>query len=613
MAVVTISGPAALGIRGRVAFAVAGLILFAATIVGSAVVLSFTRDLMRPWWLLAQSLVAGVTVSAWLLIRRPSRPTFRRPFHPEFVRKIRAHPVTAVLIAIVLTSLGLEFFLAVAVAPNNVDSIGYHLTRADYWLQYKSVFQFPGGTTKQLYYPANGEVVQAWTLAISGSDRFAQLVQWASAIGCALCVYLGAALLGFRRAHAVFAAGVFLVLPIVVLESTTTQNDLIAAFFVAATLVFAARAIAGRSYGDLIVAALALGLAVGTKGTALLALPSLLILVGAAVWRYRPPRSLAFVGVACAALAVIGLGSFNYVQSWARTGSPFGNALHLTDRREPLVPNGIRSAWTFVDLPGMHADWLDSAIQRPARAVFGDLEQADFDFTVDTKVQEDDAAFGPVGLLFLLPMVVITCVWPRVAWRRRLVAFSALLFLGLFFASINYNPWLGRLLIVFVVLAAPLMAVFARHSVLRALVVVAALIALVPVLFANEQKPLIASDGQGNILSRDRLSQQLITWPEMKRVVDFVDRHVPAGSTLGYVGGAEADPKCGCCWDYPFFGAHRERRILRFTDPKRITYNLMRTERMRGALFECVGRPPLPLRATRLGPGDHFWFVELDT
>ena len=194
--------------------------------------------------LLSQLIVAGVTVGLWAGVRRGARPSLRWPSRGELVKAVRAHPVTAGLGAVVLATLGLEFFFALAVAPNNIDSMGYHLSRAAYWLQYKSVFQFPGGTIRQLDYPPNGEILQAWTLAVSGTDRFAQLIQWASGIGCGLCIYLGAQLLGFRRAHAVFAAGLFMVLPIVVLESTSTQNDLITAFFLASIAVFAVRGFA---------------------------------------------------------------------------------------------------------------------------------------------------------------------------------------------------------------------------------------------------------------------------------------------------------------------------------------------------------------------------------
>ena len=484
LAVVAVTGPAVLGIRGRAAMAAAGLVLGATTIVGASVVLSFMRDLTCGGLLLSQLIVAGVSVGLWARVPRRARPSLRCLSRRQLVAALRAHPFMATLAAVVLATLGLEFVLAVAVAPNNWDSMGYHLSRAAYWLQYKSVFQFPGGTIRQLDYPPNGEILQAWTLSLSGTDRFAQLIQWASGIGCGLCIYLGAVLLGFRRTQAVFAAGLFLVLPIVVLESTTTQNDLITAFFVAATAVFAVRGLATRSHGDLVVAALALGLSVGTKGTVLIALPSLAILVGAAAWRHRPPLKFALRGLAITVLAVTALGSFNYIQSWEKTGSLFGNASHLTKRTDRLVPNALRSAWTFVELPGMQADWLDTAIQRPARAAFGDLEKENYAFTgtpthsLDTRVQEDFTAFGPVGWLFLLPMLMLMLVWPKVDRRKRLVAACALLFLGLFFAVLNFNPWLGRLLIVFVVLAAPLMAAFARHPALSAAVTFAALSAL---------------------------------------------------------------------------------------------------------------------------------------
>lgn len=613
-ATVALTGPVALGIRGRPARAAAGLIVGAATIVGSTIVLSLMRQLTRPGLLLAQLLTAVVSVGAWVWIRKPTRPTIRRPDPHRFIAAIRAHPVVAVLGCVVVAALALEFVLAVTVAPNNWDGVSYHLSRAAYWLQYKSALRFPGGSFAQLDHPADGEMLVAWTLSLSGGDRFAALVQWTSAIGCGLCVYLGAMLLGFRRASAAFAAGLFLLVPIVILESTSTQNDLIVAFFVAGAAVFAVRGIAARSYGDLVVGALALGLAVGTKGTALIAMPSLAIIVGAAAWRYRVPLKVALAGAAVSVVAVLALGSFSYVQNVHETGSLVGDAHAKTKRTDGLFPNLIRNSWTFVDFPGMEMGWLQDPVRTSAIAAFGDLEkdgsyfdlsgatqQAPFSFGIDTSVQEDATGFGPLALFVLLPLMVLVLVLPRVKSGERVLAFSALLALGLCFLALNSNPWLSRLLIVFIIFGAPLLARLAQRADIQVVVLLVALSAALPSLLINYQKPLLVEHGP-NVFGMDRATQQARIRPETKRVFEYIDRHVPQRATVGFVGAGTAS------WDYPLFGPHRERRVLRFTDPEDITYELMRKERMVGVLFDTVPPPPA-LEAVVLSPQRFFWYV----
>jgi hypothetical protein len=166
------------------------------------------------------------------------------------------------------------------------------------------------------------------------------------------------------------------------------------------------------------------------------------------------------------------------------------------------------------------------------------------------------------------------------------------------FVTLNANPWIARLLIVFVVLGAPLLARLGQRAPLQVAVVVLALIAAVPSLLENEQKPLLG-DGP-SVFAMDRRTQQAIPRPETKPVFEFVDRRVPEDATIGFVGSTGS-------WDYPLFGPYRERRVLRFTDAKDITYELMRKERMAGVLFDDVPPPPT-LDAVEL-PSWPFWYV----
>jgi hypothetical protein len=97
-------------------------------------------------------------------------------------------------------------------------------------------------------------------MLVSGTDRWTQLVQSAALVGLALTIYSGARFLRFDQVASAFAAGLFVVLPMPILEAATTQNDLVVSFFIAATALFTARGLRDRNLGDLAVAAAAAGL-----------------------------------------------------------------------------------------------------------------------------------------------------------------------------------------------------------------------------------------------------------------------------------------------------------------------------------------------------------------
>ena len=114
------------------------------------------------------------------------------------------------------------------------------------------------------------------------------------------------------------------------MQSTTPQNDLIEAFFVVSTTFFVVRGLRDRSHGDMTIAALALAMAVGTKGTAFVAGTALVVLAGAMLMAYRPP--VRFVGFAAAqmALAMFELGVYQFVLNLQHRGGVFGGLQSAT-------------------------------------------------------------------------------------------------------------------------------------------------------------------------------------------------------------------------------------------------------------------------------------------
>jgi Dolichyl-phosphate-mannose-protein mannosyltransferase len=385
-----------LRIRGAAPFLVAAGVCTAAACVAATTALSilsaWTRGAMLSL-LFVTAIAAGV---GWLWAGRP------RPPRMPSVRGLRKlNGPTKIIVGLAVVTLLVQAYVGARVAPSNWDSMTYHLSRAAYWLQYQSIGQFPGASIRQAASAPDGELLQGLTMMMSGTDMWVQSVQWLALVGVALAVVSGARLLHFGRAESVFAACLFVVLPQPLMQSTTTQNDLIEAFFIASAAFFAVRALRDQTRGDMTVAALGFALAVGTKGTAFIAGTALVVLVLAAMTAYRPPVRFVLVSAGGVMLAVLALASYNYVLNVERRGGILGGLRSQTAAVGPLIPNALLSVGTLADSPGVDVGFLARLTQGATRTEAARLVPPVGPSTLDTSIQEDTSAFGLVGFLLL--------------------------------------------------------------------------------------------------------------------------------------------------------------------------------------------------------------------
>jgi len=587
---------ALLQVRGAAPFLVAAGICAAAASVASSTALSIFFAWTRGATLSLLLIVAATAVIGWFSTGRPWTPKM------PSVRSLRVlNLFTRVLVGLAVVTLLVQAYIGVRVAPNNWDSMTYHLSRAAYWLQYQSMGQFPGASVRQAASAPNGEVLQALTMMVTGTDNWVQSVQWLALVGLALAVFSGARLLRFGRQESIFAACLFVILPQPLMQAATTQNDLIEAFFIASTAFFAVRGLRDRTRGDVAVAALALGLAVGTKGTAFIAGTALVVLVVAALIAYRPPVRFVLVAALGSAVTLFALGSYNYVLNLEHRGDVLGGVQTMTVLTGARLPNAFLSLGTFADAPGLNG--LSAVVQAGQRAVTGRSAASRGMFTIDTSVQEDTSAFGLVGFLLLPCVLGIALLGRRQTRSRRILATAVILYFLVFALSVAFNPWLGRLLIPAVALAAPLFAVLGRRPAVAGATIILAVLSMMPSLLENQQKPLLPTSA--SIFRLDRREQMTISRPEVRGVLDALDSHMAKNAAIAFIGGEDS-------WDYPFFGAHRERRIVRHNGLTDITYALLSDEHLTGAVFANVGTPPSNLTATPLGP-DYWWVPTVPT
>lgn len=242
----------------------------------------------------------------------------------------RAIPLAFVLFAL-LQAVGGRIY-----RPPIGDAIGYHLPAAVHWMQTHNLsMPIPAaGDPSPPFYPLNSTIWTFWTLAPFDDAALARFVQAPFLILLALAAYRLARELGLSATVGAVAGGLAATLPGVARSASLAENDLItAALLVSATALVAIYWHRPSSWRA-VMAALALGLAAGTKVIALALggpiglLLLILIVRNTRDWRARSRQIGLVVGV------VLLLGGYSYLRNLIVMGNPlYPSAYEIAGQR----------------------------------------------------------------------------------------------------------------------------------------------------------------------------------------------------------------------------------------------------------------------------------------
>ncbi|MEU6246816.1 hypothetical protein [Glycomyces sp. NPDC047010] len=392
--------------------------------------------------------------------------------------------------------------LAIASSPNNFDSQTYHLPRIEHWVQNASVAVYPTAIHRQVDLGPGAEYLLAHLRLLSGGDAAYNLLQYLAGVGALLAASRITAQLGGGPMAQLATVFVLTTTPEILLQATSTQVDLIAAAWVAAlaTVVLDEFTRPGDADGSALRAAapapdalylgLALGLIAVTKTTGLLAAAPLLLIWGigrlvrdghrrrpclcgrspgrcsradaSRAWTSRGRTVLASLAVLALALVIAGPFLWRMQEAF---GSPLGPevlresiGVQTADPRLLLV-NALRIAQTGLDTPlPFLSDASAGAINGLANLLGVDVNDPRITFgTSEFPVpawypDEDRAAFPLTGLASLAGLVWFAVKGPRL--RRAYAAALAFAFIGVA-CTVSWQPWVNRLVVFLIVLAAP--------------------------------------------------------------------------------------------------------------------------------------------------------------
>ncbi len=469
-----------------------------------------------------------------------------------------------ILIGFVLFTLLITGITAVMAPPNNWDSMTYHMSRVAHWVQNQDLAFYPTSILRQLYYQPFAEYVILHHYILGSGDRYVNLVQWASMVGCIVGVSLIALYLGGSGLTQTLSAFVAATVPMAILQSSSTQNDLVLSFWVVSYIVLIFQIRSNSSILWWILAGISLGLILLTKAT------GLIYIFPFSIWLFFDQVKktgwviLKYVMI----LALISLliitpfyyrsGLVDLLSANRQLTNPYpevapvfnGNFLPST-----VFSNVIRNLSLHFTITSRVTRYVERSVEMIHEFINIDVDDPEttfqyVDFDLIWSGFLEDSTGNPIHLLLIVAGVMYIFLSEKLKEQKKII-FYMLLCLStfvLFSALLRWQPWNSRLQLPFFFLCTPFIAfmlinTFSQKAIWMVIFILATY-SLFP-LFLNVSRPIV---GSSSILFTDRTTQYFKNRPELEySYVETVARlNRMKCSKVGVLLGVDD-------WEYPFW------------------------------------------------------------
>ncbi|MBF0553681.1 MAG: glycosyltransferase family 39 protein [Nitrospirae bacterium] len=398
-----------------------------------------------------------------------------------------------------------------------------------HWIANRSVSHYPTNVTFQLYINPGAEFALAHFIILGGGDRPANFVQWLSMVGSVIGVSLIAGRLGADRRGQFIAAALAASIPMGILQSTSTQNDYAAAFWLVSFVYYALLLMDAPKKTTALAAGISLGIAVLVKSTSYLYAFPVLLWCGFVLIKKSRARALPPI------LIVLSIAMMLNIGHYARNLSLYNNPIAPEVYRDKttirgfvspslMISNAIKNTALHMGTP---SDSFNKAIAGAIHRVH-ELMRVDIrdnratshrlPFDIQFTFNEDSAGnFIHFWLIIICAPVFFIRKRYKGAPDMAIYALSLVAGFILMCLYIKWQPWNSRYHLALFVLWTPFIAAILNYAANRRLLINAAialvLLSSLPWVFLNERRPLIAKN---NIFVTGRISQYFINRPEIK-------------------------------------------------------------------------------------------------
>ncbi len=506
--------------QNRVEFLINSFCLMAAQIVVSANILSFFEQLNSIGaWLLAAVLFLSISVVLYLshikktgYLNDFSVFTRKFSFNLKWFKKLSPFEkfVFVPLIGSVIVLGLMNLFLVFNLAPGNHDSMTSHLARIAYYLQQGSYEFYEANFWGQVVHPRNSTSLFLYSYLITGNENLTQIVQYFSYWITIISIYGISGRAGMSSNQSLFSALISGLLISVLMQATTTQNDLLLTALIGSIVYYFFGFKNDGKKQHLILACIAISISLGVKASIVLAMVPVAFI---AIWCFNRNgdtlktqiNHYLLTGIAFLVSVILFTLPSGYFFNIQKFGHPLGPEMirvsHTFESKsaEYIVKNGIRNsaryAVEFVSLDGLptitpirnaqkrirgysqnyyqeHVHLTDSNTNIDETEIQSTIEytgnrfwinylmdsqaaRAQFNYFKMPVSNEDFSYWGIFGFTLIWPLLFYSLFSKKPPSGLKILAIAAIIFFLLQAFSGPYDPWRGRYFNIAVIFALP--------------------------------------------------------------------------------------------------------------------------------------------------------------
>ena len=498
--------------------------------------------------------VTNLIIILWVFINKKSNFSFKSKFDFSRMKNFEKKYSYLIIFSILLIFIPL-FFLCICIPPNNWDSLAYHLPRIEHWIQNKNIYPYPTNLIRQIITPPFSEYILLQLRILSGNDYFLNLLQYFSLIGV---LFIATQLFQFLKINykgQIVVCSVFISLPMLIFQSTTTQTDLLSAFYLLSFILFSYLFIQDSNKASFVYLVIALSIGILTKYTiAIFALPFILYIIYH-VLKQKNLSLLLFTATSTVIIASIILAPFlyrNYLSFGSLTGNEYFGA-SMSNAKISLaytISNSIKNIADFISVPLNAFNHLMLSFIDKIHVLIGisvndkGANWNEMNFIVNNHLNEDSAGSLLHFIIFIVSVILLLS-WKDKKWVFLYIAGLILTFF-IYSSIFRYSPWNNRLflpLILLFMLASSYIFIksIKNESFLFSIAVFLFIISLFPV-YMNRAKPIIidpfylkrvlshspkAAEGSKTIFQKTRKENYFVWTPFLQKQLDSLFEKIP--------------------------------------------------------------------------------------
>lgn len=359
--------------------------------------------------------------------------------------------------------------------PNNWDAMTYHMARITSWISHQSLADYPTDITRQLYQSPFAEYVIMNFGLLTRSDIFSNLVQFFFLLFSLTAIISMLDFFGLSKQYKIIALVLAVTIPEVILQGSSTQNDIVVAFFILAALLFTLKIARDGGLINYLFFGLCIGLGMLAKGTAYIYLSPILLLFGIMIlMKLIKSKSFNYLWYSfLAVVLVIGINAGHFSRNYHLSKSLLGvnkaeSASYSNQKMSAklLASSIIKNASIHMAL--MYAKPVEKfagdKIKKLHQKVGIDINDPatnyrNMKFTTGGYITDEEGSANPFHfLLIVIAMAIIFVNFLRGRSRVTPIVFWGIILLqALFFCLyLKWQPWHSRLHIPLFLISIPL-------------------------------------------------------------------------------------------------------------------------------------------------------------